>query len=151
MVIKGFISFQNALQNHPRISALPFHYLPRGSSSWGHLSQCQWAGYHSGLETTSGIAQTWTKSFLKKDYQSNSFNMAVESIQLQSLRHPSDWVLLTLHIDLLTDEAMFMGWNPWLGNSISLQSYDFCCSRSTIAYKTLFLNDPVFLWVCLTS
>ena len=151
MIIKGFISFQNAWVKSSEDKCITFPLLDFRSGSWGHLSQCQWAGYDSGLETTSGIAQTWTKTFLKRDYQSNSFNMAVESIQLRSLRHPSDWVLLTLHNDLLTDEAMFMGWNPWLGNSISLQSYDFCCSRSTIAYKTLFFKDPVFLWVCLTS
>ena len=79
MVIKGFISFQNAWVKSSEDKCITFPLLDFRSGSWGHLSQCQWAGYDSGLETTSGIAETWTKSFLKKDYQSNSFNMAVEN------------------------------------------------------------------------
>ena len=80
MVIKGFISFQNAWVKSSEDKCITFPLL---TSDLVAGVTCP------GLETTSGIAQTWTKSFLKKDYQSNSFNMAVESIQLQSLRHPA--------------------------------------------------------------
>ena len=58
-----FISFQNSFFNLLYLSS---SYL--GSGSQGHVvkSQCQWAGYDWVLETPSGIAQTWIKSFLKQ-------------------------------------------------------------------------------------
>ena len=58
-----FISFQNTCVNLLYVSST---YL--GSGSQGHVfkSQCQWAGYDWVLEATSGIAQTWIKSFLKQ-------------------------------------------------------------------------------------
>ena len=58
-----FISFQNTCVNLLYLSST---YL--GSGGQGHVfkSQCQWARYDWVLETTSGIAHTWRKSFLKQ-------------------------------------------------------------------------------------
>ena len=58
-----FISFQNSFVN---LLYLSITYLGCGSQGHVFKSQCQWAGYDWVLETTSGIAQTWTKSFLKQ-------------------------------------------------------------------------------------
>ena len=54
----------------------------------------------------------------------------------------------TFHIDLLTDEAMFMGWNPpGTKQYLPMKSQDIQCFRSPIDFKILFLNEP--FWVSL--
>ena len=58
-----FISFQNSFVNLLYLSST---YLGSGSQGHGFKSQCQWAGYGWVLGTTTGIAQTWIKSFLKQ-------------------------------------------------------------------------------------
>ena len=95
---------------------LAFQYLPRfwylGSRvqipmSMGRL----WLRVGKNFRNCTDLKE----KLLKTDYQSNSFNMAVAN-ELQSMQLLSDTLAiersLTFHIDLLTDKAMLMGWNP---------------------------------------
>ena len=86
----------------------------------------------------------WSNSDLneklpKTDYESKRYNIRVEhklqTIQLPPgalalgarLRRPGVWKSVIFHVDLLTNEAMFMGWNP-SGIAVYLEMYDFWCS-----------------------
>ena len=109
-------------------------------------SQCQWTGYDWVLETTSGIAQTWIKSFLKQIIKAtvlkwqSKMNFKVCSFS-QTLRR----------LNLINISYRFAYW--W-SNVHGLESQwkivftykvtTFDAGRSTIDFKTLFLNDPVW-------
>ena len=86
-------------------------YLNSGSEGHVFKSPCQWAGYDCRLETTSGIAQTWTKSFLKQIIIATVFTCSCKwTWYATSLRHPGVWISLTFHIELLTDESKQFLW-----------------------------------------
>lgn len=77
-----------------------------------------------GLETTFGLAVRPKWKLLKTDYQSTRHTMTIEhrleTLQLppdaltvgMKLKRPGVWISVIFHIDLLTNEAIFTGWNP---------------------------------------